>query len=884
METTRRQFIQASALAALAAVEPTNLTGDQLSNAGSPDAFEIAHSHLISRDLPTPGFFEGMLLGNGDVGVCVVVRPDALGLHIGKNDCWDIRVSEGAEDHALPFPELLKLWHRASEEAKRLGKPNMLNLENNIDFFLEYKRTVVSSYDQPWPRPWPCGTVWVHWDPRWVQPGLQTLDPANGLFTLELACVSFDSEPHIVKLSCFVDWHSGLISVSSDATVSFLSVSYHPAIDHGRPLPEDPKKSKWDKLPSPDLNAKAGDSFAEFSCFQSFLAIGPTAENPSPSKSDKDRDFSLCARAAAQWSVSPADEEAQKTNPVLSLISGGKQRFRLDIKVATPRDILLERLEREATAAGERDQMILIAQDRVFSPEELDTPGYARRELNRLALTAASDIQRSSEAQWRKFWSHSAIQLQDKELERIWYHNQYFLACCLRPGKVAPGLFGNWCTTKIGTDWHGDYHMDYNCQQVFWGVFSSNHVEQHMPYVELSQNLMQMSERFAREKIGLPGACFPLSAFPVPSQAVPVPAPFYAYMMSMTPWTVQSLWWQYLYTQDVDYLRRVYPMLRAAAQFMAAYAKKGEDGKYHIIPTVSPENWGCTVDFRLNKDCIMDLALTQFLLDAAIEGSNILSLDGEAKIHWQEIREHLASYPKAKGPYGEVWLDVVDAPVEHVYNVPATLAPVFPAEQVGLGRGASDWDIARRTAQVVRLEGGNDLVFQPLIRARLGMLDLDWFKREVRYCTLPNGVANGRVREVVGRYRDSTDFDFMMHMGFWTENFSLPVVINECMMQSYTGTIRLFPNTNNLGPAHFENLRAAGAFLVSGAYDGTTVTQLSLLSEKGNPVRLARPWGPKAIQVTHVRDARPVAVRVEEDSLVFDTEPGERYHFEPASA
>ncbi len=853
-----------------------------LADEDSLDAFEIAHRHAISHDLPTPNFFEGMLLGNGDIGVCVVVRPDALGLHIGKSDCWDIRVSEGAEGRALSFPELLNLWQRASEEAKRLGKPDMLHIENNIDFFLEYKKTVVSSYDTPWPRPWPCGTVWIHWDPRWVRPGKHTLDPANGLFTLELACASFDGPFHTAQLSCFIDWDSGLISTFSDTTVPFLSVSYYPAIDRGVPPREDPEKSKWSKLPSPELHANTEDSFAEFSCFQYFPAAGPTETNPSPSRSDKDRNFSLCARAAGQWSVSPTDEEV-RGSPALSLIGGGKQRLRLDIKVVTPRDILLEQLQREAAAAGKSNPFISIAQDHVFSPQDLDTLAYARRELTQLASIGVSEIQHGSETRWSKFWAHSAVELQDKELEKIWYHNQYFLACCLRPGKVAPGLFGNWCTSKIGTDWHSDYHMNYNCQQVFWGVFSSNHVEQHMPYVELCQNLMEMSERFAREKIGMPGACFPVSAFPVPSQVVPVPVPFYAYMMSMTPWTVQSLWWQYLYTQDVDYLRRVYPMLRSAAQFMAAYAKKGEDGKYHVIPTVSPENWGFTVDYRLNKDCIMDLSLTRFLLDAVIEGSDVLSLDGKARLQWQEIREHLAPYPKAKGPYGEVWLDVVDAPVEHVYNVPTTLAPVFPAEQVGLGRGAADWEIARRTARVVRLEGGNDLVFQPLIRARLGMLDLDWFKREVRYCTLPNGVANDRVREVVGRYRDSTDFDFMMHMGFWTENFSLPVVINECMMQSYTGTIRLFPNSNNLGPARFEKLRAAGAFLVSAAHDGKTITQLSLLSEKGNRVRMARPWGSKTIRVTRAEDTQPVAVRIEGEDFVFDTQPGRTYHIEPAT-
>src|SRR5207302_9012319 len=90
----------------------------------------------------------------------------------------------------------------------------------------------------------------------------------------------------------------------------------------------------------------------------------------------------------------------------------------------------------------------------------------------------------------------------------------------------------------------------------------------------------------------------------------------------------------------------------------------------------------------------------------------------------------------------------------------------------------------------------------------------DWFKQEVRYCQMPNGIVQDRVRQVGGRYKDSTDFDFMMRMGVWTENLSLPGVLNECLLQSYSGTLRLFPNTKNLGPARFRNLRAVGAFLI----------------------------------------------------------------------
>jgi len=48
------------------------------------DSVEIARRHRMVNDVPTPNFFEGMLMGNGDLGLCVTLRPDALGLHIGR--------------------------------------------------------------------------------------------------------------------------------------------------------------------------------------------------------------------------------------------------------------------------------------------------------------------------------------------------------------------------------------------------------------------------------------------------------------------------------------------------------------------------------------------------------------------------------------------------------------------------------------------------------------------------------------------------------------------------------------------------------------------------------------------------------------------------------
>src|ERR1700679_1493951 len=142
MKTTRRTFLQTSALASIAAIGPSD------SGAASPkpnvalestelDGYEIAGRHPLVRTKPGPTYFEGMLLGNGDIGVCAVVRPDALGLHISKSDCWYIRVTEGSETDVRPFAEILEMWKRASEELKQKGHKPGDSVEN-AEFFREY--------------------------------------------------------------------------------------------------------------------------------------------------------------------------------------------------------------------------------------------------------------------------------------------------------------------------------------------------------------------------------------------------------------------------------------------------------------------------------------------------------------------------------------------------------------------------------------------------------------------------------------------------------------------------------------------------------------------------------------------------------------------------
>ena len=69
---------------------------------------QTAARYPIVMDKPAPGFFEGALLGNGGMGVVVTTRPDAVCLHFGHNNVWDIRVTENHQDKIGTFAEVFR--------------------------------------------------------------------------------------------------------------------------------------------------------------------------------------------------------------------------------------------------------------------------------------------------------------------------------------------------------------------------------------------------------------------------------------------------------------------------------------------------------------------------------------------------------------------------------------------------------------------------------------------------------------------------------------------------------------------------------------------------------------------------------------------------------
>jgi len=765
------------------------------------DSFERAKLHPITADKPAIGFFEGALLGNGGMGVVVTTRPDAIVLYFGHNNVWDIRIAENNREKIGTFKEVFN-------RVKTI--PDTLSLLTEDPWYREYSLMTQENYRKPYPRPFPCGSVLLGFDRRNAELTGHRLDISNGMCEVFLKT----KDKRDLRLQVFTDMV---------------------------------KDQLWMRLIDKDGKL----------CANIFDRVRVMIDPSTPSVFPKARSEENLPGGVLSFRQILPYEEPEKYD--LSKGHSKDKAFRLSVVLNGPLE-KTTRIDWNGNNTGMADlEAGLKNKDTFFGCISL-TEGLncvVKMDPPLINSPELKDVIASEEGNnkiWKEYWNKSGVKLSDRFLERTWYHNLYFLNCATKDGVTTPGLFANWSYNNIGTAWHGDYHMNYNTQQPFWVTFSSNHLEKNIPYVNLIEFLMDVSTRWAKEYYGLPGAYFPHSAYPVDMTMNPYPVPTWGWEVCETPWAVQGLWWHYLYSGDTEYLRnRAYGPIKAAVEFLVAYMKRPEargtqwiDNKYHIFPTVPPELYGLRPGFKYNYDCNVDLALTKFIFKAYTEAVRVLKLEKAEKVLLNDIKDILSNYPDyptaISKEYGRVFVSVPEEHDQVVYNVPNSLFTVFPGEDHGLHSDAATMEILQNTCRNMQNEGGNDLVFINLQAVRLGMLDLERFKRQVNYCLLPNGTASNRVMQIHGRYSDMTNYGFMDNMGVWFENFALPVVINECMMQTYDGTIRLFPNWPLNKDAEFFNLRAAGAFLVSASLYNGTVTEIQISSEAGGTLKIILPW------------------------------------------
>ncbi|MHB1485664.1 MAG: glycosyl hydrolase family 95 catalytic domain-containing protein, partial [Saccharofermentanales bacterium] len=688
------------------------------------DGTGLAQRHKIVFDGPATDFFEGALLGNGHMGAVVNTRPDAVIIHLGHNSVWDIRVDESNKDKYGTFKQ-------AYEKLKSIDLSKKYFYED--EWYVEYDKLTQESYMKKYPRPFPCGSIYLFFDPRKYELLNYSIDISSSLLAISFEDRTGNGFVCRIFVSAKIDDADRIHIRCSDCSGNTINL-----FNRIRMIPDQDTASGI-----PLFETLQDEDSIGFRQRLPFSVQAPEIET------EKDKGFLTYIKSGLFSGKNPGDLEFHISD---------KNEFEITVNLLN----------------GKYDRLDESLLKHVESQE--DNANDFDNEFKRTAK------------KMEDYWNRSGIQIDDSFLEQIWYYNTYFLHCILDKDSTCPGIFGNFMFKETGTAWHGDYHFNYNIQQPFWSCLITNHAEQNIPYVKLIEFLMPLSRKWAKEYFELDGAYFPHSAYPVEMTTFPYPTTHWGWQICEVPWAVQSLWWHYTYTSDIDMLRdRLFDPIKQATLFLVNYMMRPEaagdnwgDDRYHVYPTFVPELYPFEIDPVKHCDCIVDLTLIKFIFNAFMEAVKILDIGETESGIVSKCELILSRYPEYP-TYGEtgndVFVNVWGEDTEIVQNTPNTPMPVFPGEEISFGDDDYKYEKAVRTWKMHRNEGGNELVFKNLQGARLGILDLEAFKRQVKYCMMPNKTCADKVLLVGGRYSDETDFNYMSRMGVWTENFSLPAVV-----------------------------------------------------------------------------------------------------------
>lgn len=508
---------------------------------------------------------------------------------------------------------------------------------------------------------------------------------------------------------------------------------------------------------------------------------------------------------------------------------------------------------------------------------EADDPQTAAINLARSTVASSTEeLVRQHEAHWENFWTRSGIKIADAMFSDIWYRNIYFQGCVTKPGGISPGLFASLTTNRPA--WHGDRHTNYNIQQAYWSTYVTNHPDLAEPYDRFIDEYLPRARWLCRQIFDSEGAYFPHMMFEYePTHPDKAKSPggrqfidhTWGFTMGVPAFAVQPVWWHYKYEPSRELLEKIaYPAVRDVALFQVNFMDQCEgDEQVVLAPSVSPEHWGWTEDFRLNRNSTFDIAMFRYIFEAAIEGATTLQRDEHLVARWERALRRLPPYPTTSTAPSIV-VDVQDAwPIE--YNIAVPAVPVFPGNVVTWFSPEEEKELFVRTIESVRWNGNNSTIMLAVARARLSMPDsFDWLHAELSARLRSNGTLTlNRVGNDVNSH------------GHFTEQFAASMAISELLMQSVGDIIRVFPAWPKDKDASFSSLRAQGGFLVSAEHSDGQIRHVEIVSTVGGLLRLHSPR-PGMTLLRNGKRPSPAPIPDERGVIEIDTRPGDVVTFE----
>lgn len=521
----------------------------------------------------------------------------------------------------------------------------------------------------------------------------------------------------------------------------------------------------------------------------------------------------------------------------------------------------------------------------------------AKSQIDEVANIPLEKLKEEHQAWWREYWSKSFLSIQspDKKAERLCtaYHvHLYTLACVNRgayPAKWDGGaglMRGDERTWGL-SEWVQEIRFTY------LPLYSSNHLDIAEGLYKYYSDMVPYLTEQTKKMWGISGLWIPETVLPwghaedfalsspaveyfhhrdpekVPYGLFELYNPYIGFLFTAGLEICHYYLTYYRYSGDETFLcESAYPIIRGVCEFISGLLRKEEDGHYHLDPANALETWWMVRDPADTLDGI------RAIFPEFIELSGKLEKDVKLRDKCSEI---LANLPD---PSYALWAENGDIDKNIKVYAPATkksesqkrsnaenpsLYRIFPFGLSGIG--SSDYELALDSFNNRICSLGNGWSMDAIWGERLGLGEIA--------CELlsQHAIRYNRFRYGGWDSNDSSVFPDGLSVVPFTDAGGLSAfALNEILLQSYNGIIRIAPAVSKEWSGMFQ-LRAEGGFLVSAVFYEGNVQFVEVRSLFGKECVIENPYKTSCV----IRKGQQIIVQSDEKTIRFQTQKGAIY-------